>query len=163
MTVLQKLAALSEITPRKVREVLTYNDFLFEILERQKSEVDYDALLSIYQQVDEILANQDYNIFHERVVLKAMFLSLSYNLPVDFVTGLLCVEPMVKLDILLEELLKEIPMFDYIKKGFKEYKENNGIALSTISKYLNKLELDKQSDSLKEALEQLSKTTGINL
>lgn len=163
MTLLEKIAALPEITPQEVQKVLTFEDFRMEILEvLQTKEPNLDSMSVLFGRVDELYnAEVGYNIFSERLGLKTLYLSMAYDMDIDLLQALVCVLPLVKVDKKLAEILAEEEYFPYIEEAFKEYKINNGMTLSTIMKYLNTLDLTKFSESLAESIGELKNIADI--
>ena len=76
MTLLERLAALPEISPQTIKENFTFEDFKFEILEAMDKEPDYTPIHALFHEVEATL-NDDplYNIFNERYILKSLYLS----------------------------------------------------------------------------------------
>lgn len=164
MTLLERIAALPEISPLTIKENFNFNDFKFEILSTINNvEPNLDNMSTLFTEVDEVVQEQPvYNIFSERVALKTLYLYTAYGISLDVLNAMLLVEPLVVLDMQLnEEVFKDDDLFHYVENAFKEYKINNGLTLATIMKYISTIDiapLAKQLESSIGELQKLSKT-----
>lgn len=164
MTLQEKLAALKEISPQTIREDFTYEQFEFEILGyiNEAKEPNYDALFTLFSDVEDLLLDKDYNIFYEQLMLKLFYFSLAYDIPNEVLNGLASVKPIIQLNMLLDEtFFKEDKVFAYIMSSYNTHKANNANSLNTLMKYINAADFTKQSEEMKEAIDQLAKTTGL--
>lgn len=142
MTLLEKIASLSENSPQLIKENFTFDEIKFEILEKMESEPDLSSISNLFIEVDETMSDQAfYNIFAERVALKTLYLHHAYSLNLDILNILVQVDTLVVLDKKLEEILKNDEYYLYIKEAFKEHKINNGMSLNTIMKYLSTIDI----------------------
>lgn len=156
MPVLEKLAALSEITPQTVQSILTFEDFKFEILEALNRQPNYDKIHSLFYEVDTVMETGEiYNLFNERYILKSLYLSSVYGIDIDFFNGLMKVAPIVWVDKELSELLANDLLFLYVEKLYKDYKIYNGTTLGTLMRYMNKIDLAQVGEELKGSIDKL--------
>lgn len=160
MTLLEKIAALPEISPETVKGNFTFEDFKFEIIEKMALNTpDYTGISTIFLTVDQEMSEDEvYDIIRERLTLKVYYLYFVYGINFDLLTAMLSSTPIALLDFKLEkEVLAEDEMYAYVKEAFKEYKVNNGLTLATVMKYMNTIDLNPLMKELKDSVGDLNK------
>lgn len=160
MTILERIAALPEISPHTIRENFTFEELLAElqmIVYEKQAEPNYDALFSLFNDVDELMEGNRYNIFRERLFFKTAFLSNAYDISYLLINAILSSIPLIQLDMTLEDFLKDNELYLYMKDMYREFKSDQMMNMDRILETLEEVdftsaieELDKEVNSLKE-------------
>lgn len=158
MSLTEKIAALEEITPQTVRKFLTFEDFKFEILEAMNKDPNYDSLLTIFYEVQEVIASQpNYNIISERITLKGLYLNLAFGIDIEIINALVCVEPIIKLDFDLNQLLKDDEFFKYVEESYKEHKRNTEFNFNQLVGMIKDINFEEYLTKMQGSIEDLNK------
>lgn len=160
MTILERIAALPEISPHTIRENFTFEELLAElqmVVYEKQAEPDYDALFSLFNDVDELMEGNRYNIFRERLFFKTAFLSNAYDINYLLINAILSSIPLIQLDMILEDFLKDNDLYLYMKDMYKEFKSDQIMNMDRVLESLENLnfeniitELNQEVNSLKE-------------
>lgn len=163
MTILERLAALPEVSPQTIRRNFTLDEFKFEILDRLNGEPNLDNAINLFNQLDKYMETQPiYNVISERLALKMLYLNEVYDVDIDLLNAMLNIDSLIKIDMELENILASNSYYTYIKEAFKEHKVNNATTLATIMRYLSTLDLEPLANQLKDQLGDLNKLANKN-
>lgn len=160
MTILERIAALPEISPHTIRENFTFEELLAElqmVVYEKQAKPDYDALFNLFNDVDELMEDNRYNIFRERLFFKTAFLKNAYDISYLLINAVLSSIPLIQLDMVLEDFLKDNDLYLYMKEMYREFKSDQIMNMDRILESLENLnfeevitELNQEVDSLKE-------------
>lgn len=143
MNIKEKIAALSEISPRTVIEVLTFEDFRFEILDIiNTKELNFTELEGLFLEVHKIIQDMPFNIINERIAFKTFFLTLGYGLDIDFANAMICSAPLLQIDFELSKILKDIEFYVYYEEMYKEFKSNMELNFKDMLQSIEDLDLE---------------------
>lgn len=160
MTLQEKVVALSEITPQIVRETLTFEDFKFEILEAINKGLDYDALSGIFIELDNLIDKENYNVINERILFKSLFLHIGLKFDIDVINALLVVEPLIKLDFDLNQILSNIEFYKYLEEIYVEYRKNVSMDFSKLSEAMDSIDFKSYLNDLEGGISKLKEIKG---
>lgn len=160
MTLNERIAALSEISPLTVKDNFTFEEFKFEILEAMNKEPDYNRLLTIFYETNEFINEGVYNIINEKVGFKALYLNFALGLEIEFVNALLCVEPLIKIDFELNKIFKDNEFYQYMEDTYWQHRRNTEFNFTQLTKMIQEIDFDSYIKEFQGGIEKLNKIAG---
>lgn len=157
MSLKEKVAALEEITPQTVREVLTFEDFKFEILEAMNNTPDYDSLLSIFYETQVFIDGPVYNIMNEKIAFKGLYLNFGLGMDMDVVNALICVIPVIQLDFELEKIFKDDEFYKYMEETYWQHRRNTEFNFTQLTEMIQGINFEEYIKELQGSVQDLNK------
>lgn len=156
MTLNERIAALSEISPQTVKGNFTFEELKFEILNVINKEPNYEKIFSLFNEIPELLKDQPYHIINERIMLKATYLSSGLGLDPDLVNVLLCVEPLIKLDIELNNIMQDNEIYKYIEDLYFQHRKNLEMNFAQLSKMISEINFEEYIKEMQGEIQKLN-------